>query len=212
MIVIILFTAAVVLYTLTAAITDARERRVPNKLTIPAAAAGLVFHTLVFLWNYFSPFDLDAMRDASTANLTVMGEVLKQIIAIGPGWAILGFWVGFFLLFLPAYVGGGGFGDCKFLAALGMWMGIRWTILVFMLGVILAAIGMILLMVVQGPLKAMRQTRKRIEESKARSANEKNTPATKKPKAAAAFCIPLAIATWIILAFLLTGTLHWTLF
>ncbi|MBX7073880.1 MAG: A24 family peptidase [Pirellulales bacterium] len=41
-----MFLLAVAAFTATAAITDIRYRRIPNYLTVPVAAAGLVFHTL----------------------------------------------------------------------------------------------------------------------------------------------------------------------
>ncbi len=40
-----LFVGAVFLFTLTAAVTDLRTRRLPNWLTVPALAAALVFHS-----------------------------------------------------------------------------------------------------------------------------------------------------------------------
>ena len=40
-----LFVAAVAMYTFAAAVTDLRQRRIPNYLTVPAALLGLLFHS-----------------------------------------------------------------------------------------------------------------------------------------------------------------------
>jgi prepilin peptidase CpaA len=42
----LIFAACVVAYTASAAVVDARLRRIPNLLTVPAALAGLLYHTL----------------------------------------------------------------------------------------------------------------------------------------------------------------------
>lgn len=206
--IIIIFTAVVALFTLAAAITDARWCKIPNKLTLPVLAAGLVFHVGVFLWAQFSGFDPATLpRDPSTAELTTMSQVILQILSIGPTWALLGFLVGFLLLLAPLLLGGGGGGDVKLLAALGMWMGIYWVVLTFMLAIILAAFAMIGMMVARGPLKAMRQTRKILEESKQSGKKDKNAKTNKKRTRMLPFGVPVALATWIILALILTGNL-----
>ncbi|MEN6497458.1 MAG: A24 family peptidase [Thermoguttaceae bacterium] len=42
----VVFVAAVVIYTALAAVTDARMHRIPNVLTVPTALLGLAYHTL----------------------------------------------------------------------------------------------------------------------------------------------------------------------
>lgn len=214
--IIIIFTAVVALFTLTAAITDARWCKIPNKLTLPVAAAGIVFHTGVFLWAWITKFDPTTAlpRDAITGDLTPLGIMQAEIMSIGPTWAVLGFLVGFLLLLTPLLMGGGGGGDVKLLAALGAWLGIRWILLVFMLGVMIAAFIMIIKLVIAGPTKSMRQTRKILEESKQSSGKDKKAGPPKKRKRLLAFGVPMAISTWIILALILMGKLNeiWTLF
>lgn len=212
--IIIIFTAVVALFTLAAATTDARQHRIPNKLTLPVLAAGLVFHVGVFLWAWITKFDpITLPRDAVTGELTTLSQVTLQILSIGPTWAVLGFLVGFVLLLLPLLMGGGGGGDVKLLAALGMWMGVYWVVLTFMLAVILAAVAMICIMVARGPLKAMRQTRKILEESKQSTKKEKTAKSPKKRTRMLPFGVPVAVATWIILALILTGNLaNWAPF
>ena len=50
-----IFIAAVATYTLAAAVTDIRDRRIPNYLTVPTALLGLVFHSIApGGWGFFS--------------------------------------------------------------------------------------------------------------------------------------------------------------
>jgi prepilin peptidase CpaA len=46
-----LFIAAVVVFTLIAAVTDLRTRKLPNWLTVPGFVAGLLFHIVTGGWN-----------------------------------------------------------------------------------------------------------------------------------------------------------------
>ena len=92
---------------------DYRTKKIPNWLTVPAAVLGLAYHLA---------------RAAAASG------------RCGP-WP--GSAIGFGLLLLPWLLGGGGMGDVKMLAALGTWLGPLGILVAFGLGAMLAAVGMI---------------------------------------------------------------------
>jgi prepilin peptidase CpaA len=105
-------------FTVTAAITDLRAKRLPNALTVSACVAGLLFQVI---------------RGIFTGGLP------------GAGWGLLdglgGFAVGFGLPFVLWLIGTGGGGDVKYMAALGAWMGWPHILYVFVIGLVLAVVG-----------------------------------------------------------------------
>jgi prepilin peptidase CpaA len=156
-----LFVLTVLSYTLAAAFTDLRQRRIPNALTVPTAVAGLLFHT-------FAPGGW------------------------GPSTALLGFAIGFGLLFLPWCFGGGGMGDVKLLAALGAWFGPHWMLIAFALGIALAAalaLGVIAVHTVSTSLAPL--------DSNSASAAIDVPTARMLP-----FAVPVAIGAWMIVFWL----------
>src|SRR6476660_6881099 len=95
-----LFVLAVAGYTLAAAVTDIRQRRIPNYLTVPAALAGLLFHS-------FAPTGWGILT--SLGGFAVgFGLLLLPWILGGGGMgdvkllAALGTWLGP-LMILPAF-------------------------------------------------------------------------------------------------------------
>ena len=199
MTIIILFILVVAAYTLTAACTDAWGHRIPNWLTFPVAAAGILFHTVLFFWNWAAPFALPSDP--------VMAELAVAILDVGL-WTFAGFFFGFALLFAPAFFGGGGMGDVKLLAALGAWLGVWWVWWVFVASILIAAFGTIVILAAQGPLAAMRRTRKIMQESKDASSGKKNRgKAPVKRTRMMAFGIPVAVGTWGFLFLMITGKL-----
>ena len=206
MAIIILFILVVAAYTLTAACTDARQRRIPNWLTFPVAAAGILFHMILFFWNWAAPFEFP--RDPVSAEFTQSAVITRAILDVGP-WAIAGFFVGFALLLLPALLGGGGMGDVKLLAALGAWLGVWWVLYVFVASIMVAAFCTILILTAQGPVAAMRKTRKVIQESKDASSGKKShrkEPAKPRTRMLP-FGVPVAVGTWGFLVMMITGQL-----
>ena len=90
---------------LTIVIADLRSMRIPNKLTYPAAIAGLVLHTVASVQNPQMPW-YEGMLES-----------------------LAGFGLGFFILFLGFLFGGIGGGDVKASAALGALSGLSTTML-----------------------------------------------------------------------------------
>jgi prepilin peptidase CpaA len=100
---------AVAAFTATAAFWDLRTKRIPNKLTIPMFLAGWVFQLVMSL--------LYGWEHLASAGL--------------------GFLVGFGLLFVLWFVGGGGGGDVKLMGALSVWLGFRMTLAVLFVSTLL---------------------------------------------------------------------------
>ena len=87
----------------TAAVSDLRYQRIPNKLTYPAAAVGVVLHCVAGVLNEHQSL-LSGLKDS-----------------------LLGLALGFGVLFLGYMFGGIGGGDVKLAAALGAMVGIEVT-------------------------------------------------------------------------------------
>lgn len=138
--------------------------------------------------------------------LTVSGAVLGLAYhtaapaGIGPLWALAGFLVGFSLLFLPWLLGGGGMGDVKLLAALGIWLGPMWILVAFGLGAILAACGAMLVLTGSTVHAGVSTTKRRY--LAAGAAGDRESP-QRKVRRVLPFAVPMALATWLVLGMLL---------
>ncbi|MCA8990907.1 MAG: prepilin peptidase [Planctomycetaceae bacterium] len=166
--------AATGIFTAAAAVWDTRTRRIPNFLTLPMLGLGLVYQIAVsFMFGWEHLLD-----------------------------GVLGFVVGFGILFVLWFVGSGGAGDVKLMGALSIWLGFRLTLYVLFVSicaVILGTVGVVLFSVVT---KGFRNT-------KSQYVGTGKTPSGAKPKAESvddkqkrrfmAFATPVAIATWAVL-------------
>jgi prepilin peptidase CpaA len=169
----LLFAGLVGLFTLLCAVLDYRTMKIPNWLTVSAAVIGLAYHTIA-----------------------------PQ--GIGPLWALAGFAVGFSLLILPWLLGGGGMGDVKMLAALGIWLGPLLVLAAFGGGAILASIGAIGVLVYSTVGEGLIVTQRRYLAARAGTSSEgSRSQGARKTRRVLPFAVPVAIATWLVLAWML---------
>jgi len=121
---------------------------------------------------------------------------------VGIAWSLAGFAVGLALLILPWLLGGGGMGDVKMLAALGAWLGPLGILIAFGLGSMLAALGMIGVLTMNVFSDGFSQTRKRYVA--AASGGASATGGQRRLRRVLPFAVPMAISTWLVLAWMLT--------
>ena len=170
----ILFLAALVAFTAVCFATDFRMGKIPNWLTVPMFALGIVFHLI------HGGFG-------------------------GLGVSLLGFGAGFGVLLAMMLIGAAGGGDVKMMGALGAWLGFMLTIKVFatsaLVALALSATLMIYTTATKGYSTARRRyTGKAVWEANAAAAKGRKQGASR-PGWALPYAVPLAIATWILLAF-----------
>lgn len=210
----VIFIAALFVFTLLMAITDTVWRKIPNKFTVPFAILGLIFSTA--LWGVCLGAPDLALKEPvkelaklGGGNFDVMFTYLSLI---NPLWAIAGFFLGFFILFLPAAFGGVGFGDVKLLAALGIWLGIKWFLLIFVMAILLACVLSVCVLLTQGPMRMIRKLRSmqkigaepQSKKSKNKKRRHRDNP--RELKRIIPFAIPVAISAWLFLILFVTNT------
>jgi prepilin peptidase CpaA len=155
-----------------AAVTDYHSRKIPNWLTVPAAVAGLLYHS-------FAPG------------------------GFGPLMALAGFAVGFVLLLLPWILGGGGMGDVKMLAALGAWLGPIFILPAFAMGAGFASAMAMCVMFGSVVTNGISRTRGKYLTAGAAGGTVELSGKPKKSKRVLPFAIPIALGTWVTLAWML---------
>jgi prepilin peptidase CpaA len=139
-----------------------------------------------------------------TVPAAIAGLVFSAVSPHGIGLlaALAGFAVGMLLLLLPWLLGGGGMGDVKMLAALGAWLGPVWILVAFGMGSILAAFGMVAVMTMSTLAHGFSSTRKRY----VAAASANNSTEALKARRVLPFALPMALATWLLLAWMLVAT------
>jgi Flp pilus assembly protein, protease CpaA len=173
------FAVLVALLTAMAAVLDYRTKKIPNWLTVSGAVLGLAYNT-------FAPGGL------------------------GPLLSLAGLAIGFSLLILPWLLGGGGMGDVKLLAALGTWLGPVLILVSFAVAAMLAACGAIAIMANSAITEGFSVTRRRYIQSAngggattSGSPPQSDTGGLRKPRRVLPFAVPVAMGTWLVLAWLL---------
>ena len=170
----IVFLLAVGGFTLAAAVSDSRFRRIPNNLTLPMFLAGLVFQIAFNGWS---------------GDGTLAGAGLRS--------ALFAFLLGFGTLFLLWLIGGGGGGDVKLIGALSVWLGFPMMLKVLIAStvvVLLSSVGLMLWSVLRhGPGKGKRKYPATGNEETSR---KPETAGQKQHRRILAYAVPVALATW----------------
>lgn len=139
-------------------------------------------------------FDLRSRRIPNPLNFTMLGLGVAFQVAVSwfAGWhhlstGLLGMLTGFGLMFVLWLVGGGGGGDVKLMAALGMWLGFRMILLVFVLSA-----GIVAVLLTASCVK-------RFAMWAARGFPRTDGDQVRVPRHSVAFATPVALATWMLL-------------
>ncbi len=131
--------------------------------------------------------------------------------AVMPGthgilWALAGFAVGFSLLIVPWLLGGGGMGDVKLLAALGVWLGPLGILAVFGISAVLAAFMAAAVLVTSSVTHGITAARNRCLNLDQGGAAAAAAPRAK-PRRAVSFAVPIAMSTLLVLAMMVIQSL-----
>lgn len=169
----IILILAVSAFTAVAAFLDFRTKRIPNKLTLPMFFAGWVFQ---------------------------IGMSLMY------GWhhlgsAVLGFAVGFGLLFLLWFIGGGGGGDVKLMGALSVWLGLKMTLAVLFVStlcVLFATVGVVVWTILKYGLSRTREKYLATGKTKVGQPMIVESQDDKLRRRVMAYAGPVAVATWAV--------------
>lgn len=172
----IVFLLAVGGFTLAAAVTDSRFRRIPNKLTMPMFLCGLVFQIGFNGWS----------GDGSLG-----GAGLQS--------ALLAFLVGFGTLFLLWMIGGGGGGDVKLMGALSVWLGFSLTLRVLIVSTLVVMCATMALMIWSVFILGPRKAKSKYLATGKDQPQGKETITQKQQRRIMAYAIPVAVATWSVI-------------
>lgn len=164
-----------------------------NPFQLNPAFAILVLATGLFV-AAAAVFDLRSRRIPNALNFTMLGlaVVFQVTVSIFGGWhhllsGLLGMGIGFTVMFVLWIVGGGGGGDVKLMAALGMWLGARMILVVFIVSTLIVAAMLVGSWVVRFGRWASQGFPQRPPED------------TGPPRHSIAFATPVALATWLLL-------------
>ncbi len=174
------FVIVVSVFVLIGAVCDYRTKKLPNWLTVPGCAAGLVFRLAKGL-------------------LTDSGLMTELLDGFG------GFATGFGILLVLWLIGSGGAGDVKLMGALGMWLGTKLTLAVFVVSAIFVLVGSVSVLAYHMLQRGIERTRKKYlqtADTRGLSAEAKHAAEMKRrvQRRLMPYGVPVAFATWSVLA------------
>ncbi|MBL8826274.1 MAG: prepilin peptidase [Planctomycetaceae bacterium] len=179
--------AVVSLFVLVGAIWDYRFKKLPNWLTVPGFAVGVLFH---------------AVRGVMVGGWWGLGSELLDCLG--------GFATGFGILLVMWLVGTGGAGDVKLMGALGAWLGTSMILKVFFVSTMFVVIGSVGVLAYAMITAGMERTKQRYLKNAGGSAGNKNSSAggvrdARVQRRLMPYGVPVALATWVVLAWSLTA-------
>jgi prepilin peptidase CpaA len=171
----LILVAIVMVFTAVCAVLDWRTRIIPNWLTVPVFALGLLFHAIV--------------GALSGPQFSFGG------LASGLQFSFLGFATGFGLLLVLWLIGGGGGGDVKMMGALGAWLGSWHTIEAFLA----SAVATIFIGAVAVIGRAVFQSASTTGKSGRGSLMRRGKDDPKRIGRLMPYALPLAVGAWAVL-------------
>ena len=159
------------LFTAVAAVIDMRTRRIPNKMTVPVFAAGILFQVGCMIFAPRFP--------------TVWAAVADMLKAFG---------VGFGVLFVRWMIGGGGGGDVKLMGAISVWLGFDRTLYVLALSTVVVLLGTLAAMCWGAVSRGLQSTKKEMTQARAARA-----AGAQPQRRLMTYAFPVAVATWVVL-------------
>jgi prepilin peptidase CpaA len=119
-------------------------------------------------------------------------------------WAsLLGFAVGFGILFVLWFIGSAGGGDLKLISALSTWLGWQMTLMVLFCSLIFVTTGTVGIVLIVLLSQGLRRTKDQYLTKN--EADKEETTAQRQERRVMPFAVPVAIATWCALALQLYG-------
>ena len=143
-----------------------------------------------------------------TAPMCVAG-IVYQVAFFGLDglWTgLLGFAAGFGILFVLWMIATAGGGDVKLMAALGTWLGWLTTLKVLFCSLIFVTTGTIGIVLVGLLSQGLRRTKAQYLRENEKGKGRSETTEQRQKRRVMAFAVPVALATWCILALQLFGT------
>ena len=172
------YLVGVAVFTASAAVFDARFKKIPNKLTLPFFGMGLVYQ-LAF---------------------NGLGDGVAQPGLLG---AAAAFAAGFGMMWVLWMIGGGGGGDVKLMGALSVWIGFKATCMVLLFSTIFVIAGTIGVMAFGVLTHGMYRT-KEIYLASGQSPNglrpAAETAVQRQSRRIMGYAPPVALATWLVVA------------
>ena len=146
-----------------------------------------------------------------TAQMCVAGIVYQVAFFQMDGlWtSLLGFAAGFGILFVLWMIATAGGGDVKLMAALGTWLGWLTTLKVLFCSLIFVTTGTIGIVLVGLLSRGLRRTKDQYLTKNKNDNGKGESTEQRQKRRVMAFAVPVALATWSILALQLFGNRGW---
>lgn len=173
-------------FTAVAAVWDMRTKRLPNGITVPALAAGFVFHIAA-----------GAIQPPHADQAWYSGAVDGLLFSLG------GFAIGFLPLFAIWAIAGTGAGDVKLMGAIGAWLGWRMTAYAFVASALVAIVikaGIAIYRALRpNPAKSPAAERDKTGAEAKRLKSASGAKARKHRQIPVPYGVPMAVGTWLVL-------------
>jgi prepilin peptidase CpaA len=169
-------------------------------LTLPQMIflAAIVLYTLA---TSFTDIRSRKIPNVLTAPMCLAGFVYQGVCFGAPGLVngLLGFAVGFGILFVLWMIGSAGGGDVKLMGGLSVWLGAPLTLRVLLCSLIFVMLGTATMVLYSLVFRGVSSTRRQLQQKKATGGAANADRPTQQKRRVMAFAVPVALATWCVL-------------